>query len=243
MGAAIGGELVKAGHEVGWRAAGRSAATRQRAAEFGLREFDDLVGCAAVFSICPPSAALDVAREVAGFGGLYIDANAVSPGTAAGVAEIVTAAGDRFVDGGITGIPPSDTSSPRFYLSGAAAPEIAGWFEGTRVRATALDEGGRFAASAVKMTYAAWSKIGQALALAADETARALGVSGTLHQAWAAARSDALRVLELGQRESVLKGWRWTGEMQEIARTFDECGQPGEFGRAAAEVFGRFERP
>ena len=33
------------------------------------------------------------------------------------------------------------------------------------------------------------------------------------------------------------KGWRWVGEMEEIADTFDAAGLPGGFHRAAAEVY------
>src|SRR5439155_20715156 len=83
MGAAIGKCLAGAGHRVLWVPEGRSAATRERAAEAGLD------GCgwtemaarsAVIVSVCPPHAALDVARQVAGSGyrGLYLDANAVS---------------------------------------------------------------------------------------------------------------------------------------------------------------------
>jgi hypothetical protein len=33
------------------------------------------------------------------------------------------------------------------------------------------------------------------------------------------------------------KGWRWVGEMEEIASTFAAAGLPDGFHRAAAEVF------
>ena len=87
MGAAIGKCLAGAGHRVLWMPEGRSAATRERAAEAGL----DGCGWAemaarseVIVSVCPPHAALDVARAMAGSGfrGLYLDANAVSPATA-----------------------------------------------------------------------------------------------------------------------------------------------------------------
>ena len=57
-------------------------------------------------SVCPPHAALDIARQVAGFGGVYVDANAISPLTAREVAGIVEAGGASYVDGGIIGTPP-----------------------------------------------------------------------------------------------------------------------------------------
>ena len=87
MGAAVGGCLVTVGHEVLWDPAGRSRATTGRAlaAELTGVNFDSLIEKSSViFSICPPHAALDVARQVAatGYPGLYVDANAVSVATA-----------------------------------------------------------------------------------------------------------------------------------------------------------------
>ena len=91
MGAAVGGCLVSVGHEVLWDPAGRSRATTGRAlaAELTGVTFDRLVAKSSVIlSICPPHAALDVARQVAeaGYAGLYVDANAISVATAEQVA-------------------------------------------------------------------------------------------------------------------------------------------------------------
>ena len=62
-----------------------------------------------MLSICPPHAAADTARLVAGgsAGGhpLFVDANAVSPATARDIGKII-ATGGGFVDGGIIGPPP-----------------------------------------------------------------------------------------------------------------------------------------
>ena len=41
-----------------------------------------------------------------GFGGVYVDANAVAPATAREIAAIVEAGGASYVDGGIIGTPP-----------------------------------------------------------------------------------------------------------------------------------------
>src|SRR5215211_3753400 len=107
MGAAVGAALTDAGHEVWWASAGRSEGTATRAAGSGLRDAGDLAALAArcdvLLSICPPHAAREVAAAVAGFGGLYVDANAIAPRTAAEVAETV---GGGAVDGGIVGPPP-----------------------------------------------------------------------------------------------------------------------------------------
>src|ERR1700731_2094974 len=96
MGAAVGQCLAAAGHRVLWVPEGRSTASAARAAAAGLtaatvglaglvREADVIV------SVVPPHAALGLARQVAGFGGVYVDANAVSPATAREIATLVEA--------------------------------------------------------------------------------------------------------------------------------------------------------
>jgi len=108
MGAAVGKCLASAGHRVLWDPEGRSAATKERAEAAGLTEValaEIIARSDVIMSVCPPHAALDVARLVAGFGGLYLDANAVAPGTAREVAAIAEAGGASYVDGGIVGPP------------------------------------------------------------------------------------------------------------------------------------------
>src|SRR5579859_1211805 len=172
MGAAVGQCLTAAGHRVLWVPEGRSAASAARAAAAGLtvasgglagltREADVIV------SVCPPHAALGVAREVAalglaregaGSGGVYVDANAVSPDTAREIAVVVAAGGGSYVDGGIIGSPPVAPGFIRLYLSGARAGEVQRLFAGGAVDARVIGGGGLFAASAVKMAYASWTK-------------------------------------------------------------------------------------
>jgi 3-hydroxyisobutyrate dehydrogenase-like beta-hydroxyacid dehydrogenase len=110
MGAAVAACLVGRGHEVGWLRTGRSDATLRRAARAGLTPFDDFADLPAhadiVFSICPPHGALDVPRAPATFGGIVVDANAISPETSLLIGRTITGGG-RYVDGGIIGPPPS----------------------------------------------------------------------------------------------------------------------------------------
>ena len=147
MGAAVGQCLTAAGHEVLWVPQGRSAASAARAGAAGLTAADSLADLAdraeVILSVCPPHGALDVARAVAGtgFGGLYLDANAVSPDTAREAAGIVKAA--SFVDGGIIGTPPVTPGFIRLYLSGARAAEARDLFEGTPVHTIVVDHSSR----------------------------------------------------------------------------------------------------
>ncbi|HET7744838.1 MAG TPA: DUF1932 domain-containing protein [Gaiellaceae bacterium] len=237
MGAAIGAPLRAAGVPVLWASDGRSAESARRAAEAGLEDAESvdalLARCDVLFSVCPPHAALDVARSVAGFDGVFVDANAIAPETARAVAEAV---GGRCVDGGIVGPPPSSPRTTRLYVSGADAEEIADLFAGTALEARVVsDEIG--AASAVKVAYAAWTKGSAALMLAVESFARVEGVSDTLHDEWRLSLPDLLGRSGRASRSAAAKGWRWVGEMEEIAAAFAAADLPAGFHEAAAEVF------
>src|SRR5206468_8612765 len=80
-----------------------------------------------ILSVCPPHAAVDLAKEVAAlrFAGAFVDGNAVSPATAREIGGIVEKAGATFVDGGIIGPPPVKPGSTRFYVSGSRAERLA----------------------------------------------------------------------------------------------------------------------
>src|SRR5215470_5017579 len=177
MGAAVAACLTGRGLPVLWASAGRGQETAGRAEAAGLRDCGstpEVVKRAdVILSICPPHAALEVARSAAGFGGLYVDANAVSPGTAREVARVIEGGGGSYLDGGIIGSPPRVAGTTRLYLSGGRAGEVSDLFTGTPLDARGLD--GEFAASALKMAYAAWTKGSAALLLAVRALAGAEG--------------------------------------------------------------------
>jgi 3-hydroxyisobutyrate dehydrogenase-like beta-hydroxyacid dehydrogenase len=242
MGSMVGARLREAGHPVGWAPDGRSPATKERAGAAGLTDHgavtDLLAASDVVLSICPPHAALEVARSVAAasYGGVFVDANAVAPATTRSIGEVVTAAGATFVDGGIVGSPPVEADTTRLYLSGSDADTVAALFADTVVEAVVVDD--RIgSASAVKMTYAAWTKGMHAMLLAIDAVARREGVDAVLRREWARSLPDLDRRLTRATRAADRKGWRWAGEMDEIARTFGAAGAPSGFHEAAAEVY------
>jgi len=266
MGAAVAACLTGRGYQVLWVPAGRGPATQARAAGAGLiaAAGPDAAGQAAdlarradiILSICPPHAALPTARAVAaaGFTGVYVDANAISPGTAEQVRAIARAAGARYVDGGIIGLPPPRGPGPeaspggtRLYLAagpeggdgGGPAAQVAALFEGTPLTPEILRNENRTAASALKMAYASWTKGSAALLLAARALARAEGVEDSLLAEWSLSQ-PGLASRSLGAaRSAAEKGWRWVGEMEEIAASMTADGLPGGFHQAAAEVFRR----
>jgi Domain of unknown function (DUF1932)/NAD binding domain of 6-phosphogluconate dehydrogenase len=268
MGAALGRCLAAAGHRVLWVPEGRSPASAARAAAAGLTAVSGgLAGLVqqadVIVSVCPPHAALEVAREVAGFGlarraagfgGVYVDANAVSPATAREIARIVEATGADYVDGGIIGTPPVAPGFIRLYLSGARAGEVQRLFAGGEVDARVLggdalggdalggDALGRdtsVAASAVKMAYASWTKGSAALLLAARGLARAEGVEEALLTEWGISQPGLADRSGRAAGSAAAKGWRWVAEMEEIAAAMAAAGLPDGFHLAAAEVYRR----
>jgi Domain of unknown function (DUF1932) len=227
MGSAVGLVLQAGGHEVLWASEGRSEATRARAGSF--RDAGTVAALAGdaelILSVCPPHAALEVARaaERAGFDGVYVDANAISPAHALEIAALHP----RCVDGGIVGGPPTEPGTT-LYLSGPGAPSVAALFAGSRLEPRVVAS-----ASALKMAYAAWSKGTAAMLLAIREVARHFAVEDE----WRRAPSELAERLAHAEQAVAAKGWRWAGEMEEIADTFAAAGRPDGFHRAAAQVY------
>jgi len=246
MGSAVGRCLTGHGHTVLWAPAGRGDLTAARAAAAGLTDAGTVAGVAdradVIFSICPPHAALDVARQVAGFTGLFVEANAISPATAREAAASIEAGGGTFVDGGIVGPPPTAPGQTRLYLSGTGAARVSELFDGTAVDARIV-AGGVGAASAVKMSYAAWTKGTAALLLAIRDMARAEGVEDVLLEEWALSQPALPARSEQAARSAAAKGWRWIAEMEQIAATMTADGLPGGFHLAAASIYRRWPRP
>jgi 3-hydroxyisobutyrate dehydrogenase-like beta-hydroxyacid dehydrogenase len=220
VGSAVHGDVI-------WASEGRSEATRQRAESFRdvgtVREL--VADSEVVISLCPPAIAEDVAGEVAaeGFDGIYLEANAVAPERVKRIAGYL-----RCVDGSVI-----SRSDVNLYLSGDAddVASIAALFPEGEVKPIAL-EGGVGAASALKMAFGGWNKIGTALTAQAYAIARAYGVDDAL----AAEGVEAERFVR-----SARKAWRWAPEMEEVAETAEELGLPGGMGRGAADLFRRWE--
>jgi 3-hydroxyisobutyrate dehydrogenase-like beta-hydroxyacid dehydrogenase len=246
MGAEVGRCLAERGHLVLWASLGRSEQTARRAAGAGLTDAGTAADLAdraeVIISVCPPHCALDVARSVRGFGGLYVDANAISPATARRVAEVVTGGGARYVDGGIIGPPPVEPGSTRLHLSGHDSEVAARLFDGTPLDARSIP-GSPWAASAVKMAYAAWTKGSAALLLAIRALAEREGVAEVLLAEWNLSQPGIEVRSGQAARSAASKGWRWVAEMEEIAATMAEVGLPEGFHLAAAEIYRHASKP
>jgi len=241
MGATVGSAAATSGARVIWASHERSPATQERARRAGLVDVENLTHAVrasdVILSVCPPHAALDLAQSVAEqkFNGIYVDANAVSRATAEQIGATVTKAGASFVDGGIIGSPVKRAGTTRLYLSGARAREVAELFSASMLDARTIGAKPG-AASALKMAYAAWSKCSDALVLAVRALAAIEGVDKALVGEWALSQPEAEERSIRGAAVAVPKGWRYVGEMREIAATFESAGLPSGFHLAAADI-------
>ncbi len=245
MGARVGAQALEAGARVWWLPQGRGAQSAERAAAAGLRPAADLAEladtCRILLSVCPPAAALEVARDVAAtaFRGIYVDANAISPAHARAVAELFGTRA-QVVDGGIVGGPPVRPGT-RLYLSGPgpAAEQVRALFAPTLLEPHVLD-GPVGRASALKLAFASFNKISYLLAAQSFALAEAHGVLPELH----ALAAHAVPGTVLAKPDQVTsagpRAWRWAPEMTEIAEALTELGLPGDVAERAADLFLRW---
>ena len=246
MGSAIGACAVAHGLKVLCALEGRSANSRRRAVAAGLQDAGTLEAAVAkadmVLSVCPPHAALALARRVAayGFKGLFVDANAIAPATARMAARVIGESGAGFVDGGIIGAPPAKGRPGRLYLSGERAAEVVKLFAGSDVHTFDLD-GPVGKASALKACFASWSKGTWALLASIYTVARAEGVDQALRAQWSQSHPDLVKQLDAPSLNPA-KAWRWISEMEEIAFTYKSAGVPEGFFLAAADLYRRLEQ-
>lgn len=247
MGVTVGATLRAGGADVRWASEGRSDATRTRAEGAGLVDAGSVAALVAsvdvVVSVCPPDAAERVLDEVLalGFGGTFLDANAIAPERSRGMAARAERAGVRFVDGGIVGPPAREPGTTWLSLSGPEAASLAPAFAAGPLHVDVL--GARVGdASALKMCYAAFTKGSTALLAAQLAAARALGVQAALETQWERDETGSAGRAAARLRRVTAKAWRFEGEMREIAATFASAGLPAGFHEAAAEVYARLAR-
>jgi putative dehydrogenase len=223
MGAAIGARLCASGADVLTSLAGRSEASKKRAAEAGMRDAGDAEIAAAdfVLSIVPPGDAralaekLKPALQAANRKPVYVDCNAVSPDTVKTIAATVAEADCPFVDGGIIGGPPRAGYDPAVYVSGPDAGRVAVLGEyGLKIR----NLGGAVGdASALKMSYGGLTKGTMALAAALVLAAERAGVADALRQELSESQANVLAQLTRGVPGMFPKAYRWVAELEEVA--------------------------
>ncbi|MFF4866826.1 DUF1932 domain-containing protein [Streptomyces sp. NPDC001231] len=245
MGAAVAACAATNAAAVLWCETGRSAASAERAAQFGLTPVTTLSELLdrsdVVISLCPPVAAEDLVREVAGhrFAGMYVEANAINPERAQRIAALLEPDA-TVVDGGIVGSPPVGGKTPTLYLSGpaSATERIEALFVGTDVRTAVLGtEVGK--ASALKLSYASFQKTSRVLVALAVGMAREHGVDQELIEV-ASRRTDSYLSEPQYIAKTAARAWRWGPELEEAADALAAAGLPPEMLRAAAATLARW---
>jgi len=245
MGHAVGKALADAGYDVVTCLSGRSERTRALAEAGGLRDLDSLDAVATeaslVLSILSPASAMGLARDMAaamersGARPVYVDCNAISPGTVRDIANVIEAVGAPFIDAGIIGTKPGIGPGPRFYVSGAdTAPMQALDGKGFQVLGLGPEPG---RASAIKMCYAGLTKGTWTLHTAVLLAAEAQGLTAELRAEFEYSQGQALAQMEARVPRLPADSGRWIGEMEEIAKTFADAGVTPGFHEGAAEIF------
>jgi 3-hydroxyisobutyrate dehydrogenase-like beta-hydroxyacid dehydrogenase len=244
MGISIAASAQNSGYQVYWASNGRSPQTHERANMIHLLDLYSVMKlcaeCSVIICVCPPHAAEEVANEVisSGFKGVYVDANAISPQRARRIGHLMCDAGVEFVDGGVIGGPAWKPKRTWLYLSGTEAYKVASYFSAGPLETSVIGESpGK--ASALKMCYAAYTKGRTALLSAILAAAEVLGVREELANQWSRGGSDFAEQTNQRVRGVTAKAWRFVGEMEEIAATFEGSGMPRGFHDAAAEVYRR----
>ena len=244
MGSAVARRLTASGVDVRTSLAGRSTETVARARAAGMTDATDtqLAEADFILSIVPPGQALALAERLAPAmratqkKPIYVDCNAVSPGTVLHIGRVVEESGATFVDGGIIGPPPeTDSSRTRIYLSGARAQTVTVLQE--YGLSTPVQPGPIGAASAMKMSYAGITKGFTALGAAMMLAATRAGTADALLAEMKVSQPALLKWLTTQMPKMHSKAYRWVAEMEEIA-AFIGNDQPGAgFYQTAARFY------
>jgi 3-hydroxyisobutyrate dehydrogenase-like beta-hydroxyacid dehydrogenase len=252
MGSAVGRQFRLGGYRVVTALDERSALSQALSREAGLEDLGALervvAECDVFLSILPPAAAPAFAARsaelirAAGRTLIYADCNAVAPATVQAIATSFDDSGAHFVDVGIVGPAPQDgaTIPTRFYVSGDARELL---LESVVPGIEMVDMGDRIGrASALKMCYAAMNKGTNALYTNLLLAARRLGVLEELMLEFESSQPEAARRMARRLPFLASAAGRFTGEMAEIAATFDAAGVSGDFYRGAEWLYALLAR-
>jgi L-threonate 2-dehydrogenase len=246
MGSAVAHRLTSSGAEVRTMLSGRSTATLSRAKAAGMVDATpaQIAEADFILSIVPPGQAVALAEGLAPAlraakrKPIYVDCNAINPGTVRKIDGIVRETGAAFVDGGIIGPPPEpDSSKTRIYLSGPEAAKVAS-LERYGL-SMPVQEGPIGAASAMKMSYAGITKGFTALGAAMMLAASRAGTAEDLKAELSASQPALFGWLTRQVPNMYSKAYRWVAEMEEIAQFVGEDPAARQFYEGAARLYER----
>jgi len=245
MGSGVGKRLAENGVEVRTSLIGRSKATVARAQAANMHGATDqeIAASDIILSIVPPGEALGLAERLAPMlraaakKPVYVDCNALDPGTVLRIARVVQETGATFVDGGIIGGPPKPGYTPKIYLSGDGAARVAELAKFGL--AFPIQPGPIGAASAMKMSYAGITKGFTALGAAMMLAASRAGTAEDLKAELTASQPQLLAWLTRQVPNMYSKAYRWVAEMEEIAQFVGEDPAARQFYEGAARLYER----
>ena len=247
MGSAIGKILRDSGLDVVTCLEGRSELTRLRAKESGMRDIQSvdnlIIEVDLILSVLVPSKALELAELIAGSVSrtgchpTYADMNAIAPQTVMRINNIMNNVGITFIDSGIIGSPPkAGRSNTRIYCSGPDTSALESLSQsGLDIRVVGSSIG---QASGLKMVYAASTKGITALWTELLVAAKALGLNEVLMNEYRINGTDISGVLNQRIPSMPRQSRRWIGEMEEIAKTFQNVGLTPKMLLGAADIYG-----
>lgn len=242
MGSGLGFALREGGARVVTTLGGRSARTTKLAAEAGLEvlpTLGDVVAAAEmILVVTPPGEAGPAATAIAEAAldrsahPLVADLNAIAPSTVEAVARAYDSAGLAFVDGSLSGPPPTVRPGVRIFLSGPDAARIAElpWQDHARPIVLAGPAG---LASAVKMSTASVYKGLDGLVAQAMRSAAHYGVLDAVLEDLRRTGLDRTA----GVAMAATKAHRYVPEMREIASAQQAAGVGSALFSAFAEIY------
>jgi len=246
MGSAVAACVIEKGMRVVTCLSGRSDRSQALAQDAGMSDCNSLEAMIdeadMLLSIVPPAVAVDFANEVCPLikaserDVLFVDCNAIAPTTAWKIAVIANQHKVNFQDVGIVGAAPRPERTPvRFYTSGP-------WNDLMQELATDLIDvrplGEDIArASSIKMVYASLTKGTHALRAAALLAGEQLGVSDEIQAEWQDSLPEAYAAMKNRIPILASDSGRWTGEMREIAKTYESVGLPSGFHEGAEWMY------
>jgi 3-hydroxyisobutyrate dehydrogenase-like beta-hydroxyacid dehydrogenase len=223
----------------------RSETTRERAEKLGVEcvaSLNSLVKDAdLIVSIVVPFAAKRVANKVAKAAAkcgrkdlLYLDANAISPMTAAEIGKVLQPNGVNFVDGCIIGSASKMDKGAVVYVSGPQAAliqELGAYGFSVKVLGTTVAQ-----ASAFKVVYAGLTKGLQGLFVELLMGARAFGLLDEILKRYEESFPGLLDKVTSSIVGLRIHAGRRAEEMDELQRTFNHHGMKSFMAPAAQKV-------
>jgi L-threonate 2-dehydrogenase len=245
MGAGVAADLKRSKFTVVSTLEGRSAKTRQRAEEAGVRvlaNLGEVIAAADTFlSITPADQAeplaIAVAERLKGKAIHYVDCNSITPSKTERIARMVEAAGATYSDGGIIGPPPAEKSRTCLYVSGPHAGVLTTM---ASERMPVLQLGERITeATEMKVLFSAANKGVTALLANVLAGAQKVGLLDKVMAEMDARRPGLLTAVRGSAGELGDKALRWAIEMDDLAEALSDLGAHGGYHKAAGEGYRR----